>query len=143
MGFPHPHHPFIRRRRNHSPESCFHRCRFRCDLWVGRVKESLRLNECVIANSLIESFSNPLKGIFVGCGRITVSSDVTVSYLTGWRQSNRNAETGCSSARRVIYPVYTSGNFMSDILLPADRKRPHHWSVGSLSVSRIWAKSTV
>jgi hypothetical protein len=31
----------------------------------------------VIANSLFEGFSSALKGVFVGCGRITAYSDVT------------------------------------------------------------------
>jgi hypothetical protein len=31
----------------------------------------------IIAKSLIESFSNPLKGVFVDCGQITAYTDIT------------------------------------------------------------------
>ena len=42
-------------------------------------------NACIIANSLIESFSNPLKGVFVGCGRITGKPDLTHFWVgEGW-----------------------------------------------------------
>jgi hypothetical protein len=35
------------------------------------------LDKRIIANSLIESFLNPLKGVFMGCERITAQPDMT------------------------------------------------------------------
>jgi hypothetical protein len=40
-------------------------------------EHAVDLGERIIANSLIESFSNPLKRVFVGCGRITAYTEVT------------------------------------------------------------------